>query len=54
MSSNCWDAIGATWVGYEALWVNRSGQPPDALDTQSAHVGDSLSDLLPLLDTERR
>lgn len=54
VSSNCWDAIGATWFGYEALWVNRSGQPPDALDTQPAHVGDSLSDLLPLLDTERR
>ena len=26
VSSNCWDAIGATWYGYTTLWVNRAGR----------------------------
>ena len=25
VSSNGWDAIGATWYGYTTLWVNRAG-----------------------------
>jgi 2-haloacid dehalogenase len=25
VSSNGWDAIGATWFGYTTLWVNRAG-----------------------------
>ena len=33
VSSNGWDAIGATWFGYTTLWVNRSGAPLDQLDT---------------------
>ena len=31
VSSNCWDAIGATWFGYTTLWVNRFGLPLDEL-----------------------
>ena len=27
VSSNGWDAIGATWYGYTTLWVNRSQLP---------------------------
>ena len=33
VSSNGWDAIGATWYGYTTLWINRAGAPLDALDT---------------------
>lgn len=33
VSSNGWDALGATWYGYTTLWVNRAGLPPEQLDT---------------------
>ena len=49
VSSNCWDAIGATWYGYTTLWVNRSGAPLDRLGTAPSHTGSSLRDVLPLL-----
>jgi len=46
VSSNCWDAIGATWYGYTTLWVNRQGLPLEALDTEPTHTGTSLRDVL--------
>jgi 2-haloacid dehalogenase len=49
VSSNGWDAIGATWFGYTTLWVNRGGLPLDPLDTQPSHTGRSLRDVLALL-----
>ena len=49
VSSNAWDAIGATWFGYTTLWVNRSGAPPEQLGTTPHHTGHSLTDVLPLL-----
>ena len=47
VSSNGWDAIGATWYGYTTLWVNRAGLPMEQLDTQPTRVGTSLMDVLP-------
>ena len=35
VSSNCWDAIGATWFGYTTLWINRFGLPLDELGTRA-------------------
>ena len=49
VSSNAWDAIGATWFGYTPLWVNRAGAPPEELGTPPTHIGRSLRDLLALL-----
>jgi 2-haloacid dehalogenase len=49
VSSNCWDAIGATWFGYSTLWVNRASAPLDPLGTEPTHTGRSLRDVLPLL-----
>ena len=46
VSSNGWDAIGATWFGYTTLWVNRSGLPLEALDTLPTRTGSSLRDVL--------
>ena len=48
VSSNAWDAIGATWFGYTTLWVNRAGAPPEQLDTEPTHTGRSLRDVLAL------
>ncbi len=46
VSSNCWDAIGATWFGYRTLWVNRAAAPIEQLDTQPSRIGSSLQDVL--------
>jgi 2-haloacid dehalogenase len=46
VSSNGWDAIGATWYGFTTLWVNRSGAPLEALDTEPTRIGRSLRDVL--------
>jgi 2-haloacid dehalogenase len=46
VSSNGWDAIGATWFGYTTLWVNRAGLPLEQLDTAPTRSGTSLRDVL--------
>ena len=46
VSSNAWDAIGATWFGYTTLWVNRTGAPPERLGTEPTFTGRSLRDVL--------
>jgi len=46
VSSNCWDAIGATWYGYTTLWVNRGGVPLEQLDTTPTRIGSTLRDVL--------
>ena len=46
VSSNGWDAIGATWYGFTTLWVNRGGVPLEQLDTEPTRTGSSLRDVL--------
>ena len=46
VSSNCWDAIGATWFGYTTLWINRFGLPLDDLGTAPTRIGTTLADVL--------
>lgn len=49
VSSNAWDAMGATWFGFTTLWVNRQGLPPEALGPAPHHTGRDLSDVLKVL-----
>ncbi len=46
VSSNAWDALGASWFGYTTLWVNRTGAPPEQLGTEPTFTGRSLRDVL--------
>jgi len=46
VSSNCWDAIGATWYGYTTLWINRHDAAPERLGVEPTRVGRSLRDVL--------
>lgn len=48
VSSNGWDAIGATWFGYTTLWVNRMGAPLERLGTPPDHQGATLREVLAL------
>src|SRR5262245_14613395 len=45
VSSNGWDAIGATWYGYTTLWINRAPLPLDPLGTEPTRTGSSLRDV---------
>jgi 2-haloacid dehalogenase len=46
VSSNAWDALAATWYGYQTLWVNRYQLPFEELGTQPIRSGTSLRDVL--------
>jgi len=46
VSSNGWDAIGATWFGYTTLWINRFGLPLEELGSEPTRTGTRLSDVL--------
>jgi 2-haloacid dehalogenase len=48
VSCNSWDALAATWFGYQTLWVNRYQLPFEELGTQPAYSGASLRDVLAL------
>lgn len=45
VSSNCWDACGATWFGYRTIWLNRYGLPLERLGVRPHKIGTSLRDV---------
>ena len=45
VSSNAWDACGATWFGYRTFWVNRAADPVEQLGVVPTGEGRSLKDL---------
>lgn len=49
VSSNGWDVVGAACFGFQAVWVNRFGQPRDNLPAQAAAELTTLRDLPALL-----
>jgi len=46
VSCNSWDALAATWYGYQTLWVNRYALPFEELGTQPLRTGSNLRDVL--------
>jgi len=46
VSSNSWDALGATWFGFTTHWVNRQGLPFEALSPQPHFSGSDLDSVL--------
>ena len=46
VSSNAWDACGATWFGYQTFWVNRAGAPLERLGARPVGEGRSLDDVV--------
>ena len=51
ISSNCWDAIGATAFGFTTFWVNRLRAPVDRHGKPPDWIIATLADLPPLLET---
>ncbi len=48
VSSNRWDAMGATAFGFRSVWVNRAGAPDEYADCPPAAAVPDLSGLLSL------
>ena len=46
VSSNCWDACGATWFGYTTFWVNRAAAPLEELGVKPDGTGSDMTALL--------
>ena len=49
VSSNAWDALGATWFGFTTLWVNRQGLPAETIGPAPHHTGRDLTAVLQAL-----
>ncbi|NDD14115.1 MAG: haloacid dehalogenase type II, partial [Betaproteobacteria bacterium] len=50
VSSNAWDALGATWFGFKTHWVNRQELPFEALTPRPHFSGSDLNSVLISLD----
>ena len=48
VSSNCWDACGASWFGFTTFWINRAHAPIEELGITPHYQGSSLRDVLAL------
>ncbi len=46
VSSNAWDALGATWFGFTTHWVNRQDLPFEALSPRPHFSGRELTSVL--------
>ena len=51
VSSNAWDALGATWFGFTTLWVNRQGLQGETIGPAPSYVG---ADLMAVLDVVKQ
>ena len=49
VSSNAWDALGATWFGFKTLWVNRQGLPYEAIGPRPSYTGGDLREVLKIV-----
>ena len=49
VSSNAWDVAGAAHYGFQVVWINRLGLPPENLPGRAKAVISSLSELPGLL-----
>ena len=50
VSSNAWDALGATWFGFTTHWVNRQDLPFEALSPKPNFSGADLNSVLDSLE----
>jgi len=51
-SSNCWDATHASAFGFQTIWVNRAGNPLDAVGAAPAHIVSDLTAAAALVERQ--
>ncbi len=50
VSSNAWDALGATWFGLITLWVNRQHLPFEEIGPKPGYTGTTLEKVLEIVE----
>jgi len=50
VTSNAWDAVGASWFGLDVFWLNRLQLPFEEIGDAPRYQGSLLSDLLDKID----
>ena len=50
VSSNCWDACGAAWYGYQTFWINRAGAPLEELGVRPSAEGRTMHDVMAFVE----
>ncbi len=50
VSSNAWDALGATWFGLTTLWVNRQHLPFEEIGPKPSYTGATLEKILEIIE----
>ena len=53
VSSNAWDALGATWYGFKTLWINRQNLPTEAIGPRPDYLGSDLTRVVGICIKER-
>jgi 2-haloacid dehalogenase len=46
VSSNAWDVLGATWFGFQTLWINRQNMPFETIGPKPTYSGSDLTRVL--------
>ncbi len=54
VSSNAWDALGATWFGFQTCWVNRQGLPGERLGPPPHHACTDLKGIVAVIHNQTR
>ncbi|WP_332674039.1 haloacid dehalogenase type II [Aromatoleum sp.] len=54
VSSNGWDAAGATWFGYTTFWINRAGLPLEELGVEPSATGQRLTEIIEFVESRYR
>ena len=49
VSSNAWDAVGASWFGFDVFWVNRQSLPFEEIGEKPKFEGNSLTRVLEVI-----
>ena len=50
VSSNAWDACGATWFGYTTFWINRAAAPLEELGVVPNGEGRTMDDVVAFVE----
>ena len=50
VSSNGWDACGASWFGYTTFWINRAGAPLEELGVVPNGEGRTMDDVVAFVE----
>ena len=51
VSSNCWDACGATWYGYTTFWIDRAAAPVERLGVVPTATDATMRDVPAFVNT---